>query len=315
MKQGNTEVFIFSGFLGSGKTTLLKRMLQLDQQSQKKVAVLMNEFGQVSIDSDVVPNDVPLKELLNGCICCTIQDQLTQQVASLCQTYALDRIYIEATGVAHPLEVQEACLDPIVTPYLRLLMMMTTVDGCRFLDRSLYSAPVRTLMEEQVRFADVCIVNRRSECTRDQITKLQEQINILNPHAICFITDYSSVPPQILEMEDPSSMVYIRPDREDVSIERLRVKSFTYSFSQPINRDQFYDWLRKTPDTLYRAKGYLRFVDDPNQTILFQYSYGMPQLEPEVFPYECTLVFIGEDLPIDEMKISLQQLEGSLDGL
>lgn len=313
MKQGNTEVMILSGFLGSGKTTLLKRMLQLDQQKQKKVAVLMNEFGQVSIDSNIVPDDIPLKELLNGCICCTIQDQLTQQVASLCQMYTPDRIYIEATGVAHPLEVQEACLDPIVTPYLRSLMMITTVDGCRFLDRSLYSAPVRTLMEEQIRFTDVCIVNRRNECTSDQLTMLQEQINLLNPHAICFITDYSSVPTPILEMKDLSSLVYIRPDRADASIELLRVKSFTYTFLQPVDREEFYDWLREAPDTLYRAKGYLRFRDNPKQTILFQFSYGMPQLEPEVFPYKCTLVFIGEDLPIEEMKIRLRKLEAPID--
>lgn len=313
MKYGNTEVVILSGFLGSGKTTLLKQMLQLDQQKSKKVAVLMNEFGQVSIDSNAVSEDIPLKELLNGCICCTIQDQLMQQIASLCQMHKPDRIYIEATGVAHPLEVQEACLDPIVAPYLRSLIMITTVDGCRFLDRSLYSAPIRTLMEEQVRFADVCIVNRRSECTYEQLNALQEQIKFLNSHANCFITDYSSVPTQILEMKDLSSLAYLHPDRADTSIEHLRVKSFTYTFSYPIDRERFYNWLRKAPDTLYRVKGYLRFCDDPKQTILFQFSYGMPQLQPETFPYPCTIVFIGEDLPIEEMRIGLQELEVSTD--
>ena len=69
-----TEVYLLSGFLGSGKTTLLKHLLQQEKRIERKVAVLMNELGRVSIDSDAVAEDVPLKELLDGCICCTIQD-------------------------------------------------------------------------------------------------------------------------------------------------------------------------------------------------------------------------------------------------
>ena len=71
-----TEVYLLAGFLGSGKTTLLKNLLQQEKKDERKVAVLMNELGRVSIDSDSIAEDVPLKEILDGCICCKIQDNI-----------------------------------------------------------------------------------------------------------------------------------------------------------------------------------------------------------------------------------------------
>ena len=78
-----TEIYILSGFLGSGKTTLLKQLLTEEKKQNRKIAVMMNELGKVSIDSDAVDEDIPLKELLDGCICCTIQDKLESQLQGL----------------------------------------------------------------------------------------------------------------------------------------------------------------------------------------------------------------------------------------
>src|SRR3954467_12863158 len=129
-----TEVYLLSGFLGSGKTTLLKNLLQAEKVEGRKVAVLMNELGSVSIDSDAVDNDIPLKELLDGCICCTIQDKLEAQLQGLLFESKPEVIYIEATGGAHLVEVLDAVMSPIFVEQLKFNGIITIVDGKRWLD-------------------------------------------------------------------------------------------------------------------------------------------------------------------------------------
>lgn len=121
----SVEIYILAGFLGAGKTTLLQRIMNEEQVNNRKVAVIMNEMGQVSIDSDAVPKNVPLKELLNGCICCTLSDKLEVQLSELLNQFELDAIYIETTGVAHPVEVLDACLSPLLADKVRIQSIIT----------------------------------------------------------------------------------------------------------------------------------------------------------------------------------------------
>lgn len=123
----STEIYILAGFLGSGKTTLLKQLLQDEKENGRKVAVLMNELGKVSIDSDAIDEDIPLKELLDGCICCTIQDKLEGQLQGLLTLEKPDVIYIEATGAAHPVEVLDAVLSPLLLTQLSLKVLFQSL--------------------------------------------------------------------------------------------------------------------------------------------------------------------------------------------
>lgn len=102
------NISILGGFLGSGKTTLLQNILKEEKKRNRKVAVLLNEIGEHSVDTDIIGTKIPLKELLNGCICCTLKNELEIQLLSLYQQHQPDVIYIETTGVAHPLEVLDA---------------------------------------------------------------------------------------------------------------------------------------------------------------------------------------------------------------
>ena len=108
-----TEVYILGGFLGSGKTTLLRKILKQESEAGRKVAVLLNELGSVSVDSSLIGDDVPLKELFDGCICCTLQDKLEVQLHELLAENELDAVYIETTGAAHPVEVLDAIMSPL----------------------------------------------------------------------------------------------------------------------------------------------------------------------------------------------------------
>jgi len=155
-----TEVYILSGFLGTGKTTLLKQILQHEKANDRAIAVMMNELGNVSIDSDAVETDVPLKELLGGCICCTIQDKLESQLQGLLFENILDAIYIETTGAAHPVEVLDAVLSPLFAEKLEIKGIVTTVDGTMWLSRNTFNPQVQQLLIEQVKHADIVIVNK-----------------------------------------------------------------------------------------------------------------------------------------------------------
>ena len=93
MKQ--TDIYVLSGFLGSGKTTLLKEILKKEKALGRKVAVLMNELGKISIDSNEIDGDIPLKELLGGCVCCTIQDEVEAQIQTLLVQEKPDVIYLK----------------------------------------------------------------------------------------------------------------------------------------------------------------------------------------------------------------------------
>lgn len=114
-----TPVVILSGFLGSGKTTLLARMLDYYAKRRIRPAVIMNEAGDVNLDGQLVNEEVPMREMLSGCICCTIRGDLGMEIRDLIADRSPDLILIEATGVANPMEIfdsvtEAAFLVPIV---------------------------------------------------------------------------------------------------------------------------------------------------------------------------------------------------------
>src|SRR4051812_13034464 len=189
-----TEVYLLSGFLGSGKTTLLKNLLQAEKVEGRKVAVLMNELGSVSIDSDAVDNDIPLKELLDGCICCTIQDKLESQLQGVLVESKPEVIYIEATGAAHPVEVLDAVVSPIFADQIQFKGIITIVDGKQFLNRKTLSPQVQQLLVEQVKYANLLLINKTDTCSADEQAKLSMEIGTINPHAFAILTSFSKVP-------------------------------------------------------------------------------------------------------------------------
>ncbi|MGG7618158.1 CobW family GTP-binding protein [Bacillus coreaensis] len=303
MKQ--TEVYILSGFLGSGKTTLLKKLLQAEKERGRKVAVLMNELGKVSIDSDEVSDDVPLKELLGGCICCTIQDKLEAQLQELLMTHQPDCIYIETTGAAHPVETLDAVLSPLFATQLHVKGILTVVDGRLWLERRSFSPQIQQLVTEQIRHADLIVVNKTDELSEGEKVIITTGIQSLNEKANVILTTYSSV-----SMNQIQSLAYQKkPHLNKSHVENdLKLSTFVYSFSKAVDMDGFESFLQELPDTIYRIKGYVKF-SSTSFPYLFQFSYGMPIYIKEEMNMPLNLVFIGENILWDEISKKLQQLE------
>ncbi|WP_102274900.1 CobW family GTP-binding protein [Cytobacillus massiliigabonensis] len=300
-----TEIYILSGFLGSGKTTLLKQLLMEEKKQSRKVAVMMNELGKVSIDSDAVDDDIPLKELLDGCICCTIQDKLESQLQGLLVLDKPDAIYIEATGAAHPVEVLDAVLSPLFADRIDVKGIISVVDGMRWLERQSLSPQVQQLLIEQIRHADLILLNKTDELTDGEQSKLTMEIQALNSHALSILTTFAKVPIQQIRKLSPS----MKTDNVHTHASTdLKLSTFVYQFKNSIDQMEFESFLRKLPDTIYRIKGYVKFQSSGFPS-LFQYSYGMPLYMKENMNMPLNMVFIGENINWKQIEEELHSLE------
>ncbi|MCM2531974.1 GTP-binding protein [Neobacillus pocheonensis] len=302
------EVYILSGFLGSGKTTLLKRLIEDERRLGRKIAVMMNELGKVSIDSDAVINDdVALKELLGGCICCSIQDKLESQLQGLLLEEKPEVIYIETTGAAHPIEVLDAILSPLFAEHLLIKGILTTVDGLRWLNRKTLSPQLQQLILEQVRHADFILINKMNEITEVEQARITFEVQSINSEARCLLTNYSQV------SIDQLRKLSVSFDKQSERLEqkkKLNLTTFVFQFDNTISHTKFEEFLKSLPDTIYRIKGYVKF-DHSNYPTLFQFSYGMPIYMQEYMNFPLNLVFIGENIDWNQIEIQLVGLENN----
>jgi G3E family GTPase len=299
------EIYILGGFLGSGKTTLLRKLLKEESEAGRKAAVLQNELGSISIDSGFIEEGVPLKELFDGCICCTIQDKLEVQLHELLEINDLDVIYIETTGAAHPVEVLDGIMSPIFADRLDYKGIITVVDLLRWKDRNLLTPQLKQLLNEQIYHADIIILNKQDLVTEMEAAQLLYSIQALNSNAMCVLTSNAEI------SLDSIQRISLAPKLEH---ERLNVKhdlhlqTIVYTFKKSILQEQFEGWMRELPDSVYRMKGYLSFAHS-QFPYLFQYSYGMPVYLQEQMKMPLNIVIIGQNLNKDEIIRELNRLE------
>ncbi|PKG24179.1 cobalamin biosynthesis protein [Niallia nealsonii] len=298
-----TEIYILSGFLGSGKTTLLKELLIKEKEAGRKVAVLMNEFGSISIDSNEVDKDVPLKELLGGCVCCTIQDKLEAQLQTLLIEENPDVIYLETTGAAHPVETMDTILSPLLAHKLQLKGIITVVDGLQWLNRRELSPIIQQLVLEQVRHANLLIINKQDTLTEEKKARITMEIQGINPFAPALLTNHSKIPYSKIQ----NIKAHFHKELERTTIKSMQLTSYIYTFQKTISFEKFDDFLRSLPEMIYRIKGYVQFEDSAYPD-LFQYSYGTPIFMREEMNLPLNMVFIGENIDWKEIEQKLERL-------
>lgn len=302
-----TEIYILSGFLGSGKTTLLRQLLKQEHEDHRLVGVIMNEAGTISIDSHEIPEGTPLKELLDGCVCCSLQGKFENQLQELLESYHLDAIYIETTGVAHPVEVLDSCLSPAFAEKLAIRGIVTVFDALRWQERDRMSNKMKKLMIEQLRHADLIIVNKTENLPEASMATLLFEIQPYNPKAKWLLTSVTNINPADVKRMNVSK----KETHHHAHIhEDLHIKTYVHTFHRPVEKTLFDAWLETIPDNIYRIKGFLQFSGSPLPTA-FQYAYGGPIYFPtddNNVPWN--LVFIGDDLDHQLIYDQLQQMEG-----
>lgn len=301
-----TEVYIIGGFLGSGKTTLLQQIMKQEKEAGRQIAVLLNELGSISIDSALIEEEgLPFKELFDGCICCTISEKLEGQLQTLLVENDLDAIYIETTGAAHPVEVVDSIMSPLLVERIEYRGIVTVVDISRWKDREQFSPQIRQLMMEQLIHADTILLNKVDRVTDEESSKILFEIQSLNKEALCLFTNHSKIALKHFQGRKAREQHGTHSSQHDIA--HLQLQTIVHTFSKAISYERFEEWLRNMPDTVYRMKGYISFTHS-QYPYLFQYSYGTPVMIPELMKMPLTMVIIGQDLNKEEIVQQLSDL-------
>lgn len=283
-------VTVLSGYLGAGKTTLLKHILE--NKEGRRMAVIVNDMSEINIDASLIKQnpisrtEEKLVEMQNGCICCTLREDLMVEVERLVKNGDIDYIVIESSGISEPVPVaqtftyidEEVGID--LSQTCRLDTMVTVVDGNRFwedfssgenlLDRKHGTdendtREVIDLLIDQIEFANVLLLNKTDLLNEEDIDELYGVLRKLNPDAKILKTAFSKVPvSEILntksfDFEEASqSAGWIKELNEEHTpeTEEYGISSFVYRRQKPFHPERFMNWLENWPADVIRAKGF-----------------------------------------------------------
>tara|TARA_A100001015_G_scaffold105772_1_gene117430 strand:- start:4352 stop:5587 length:1236 start_codon:yes stop_codon:yes gene_type:complete len=284
-------VTVLSGFLGAGKTTLLNKIL--NNRENLKVAVIVNDMSEVNIDAQLIENgdaslsrtEEKLVEMSNGCICCTLREDLLIEIQRLAKENRFDYLVIESTGISEPLPVAETFTfeneeGESLSDFAKLDTMVTVVDSVHFFDNldSLESLKDRgeslgeedercivDLLVDQIEFANIILLNKANEVKPADLKRIKGVIKALNPDAKCIETNYSEVPLNevintgLFDFEKASEAPgWLKEMRGEhiPETEEYNISSISFKSKRPFHPERFLEFMQSNLDGLYRVKGY-----------------------------------------------------------
>ena len=257
-------ITLLGGFLGAGKTTLLNSLLT--QGDGRGLAVLVNDFGELNIDAKlIVKVEGQQMELANGCICCSIRDDLVAGIEQLLASNpAPEQLLIETSGVSDPINIVCTFNTSKIRRHIFLENVVTVVDAVHALDTR--DSEARELFQRQIRGAYMIVLNRVEAAGPEQTQKVRDMIEELLPGASIFETADGSVPLAILLGENRLGQHAFRPELS-ADTRAHPFSSMVYRSTRPIRRAEFVRVMKELASTVYRAKGFLNFKNYPLVTL------------------------------------------------
>ena len=281
-----TPITLLTGPLGSGKTTLLRHILAAQPG---KMAIVMNEFGEIAIDTKVVEGkNVRIAELGGGCVCCSLLGEFEAAVNEIIEKIAPERIVVETTGLAEPealvFNIQEAL------PQCRLDGVVSVIDA----DMLIRFPELGHTTRLQIEGADILLLNKIDLIEPAQIEPLETKLREINPTAAILRTERCRIDPELL-----FGIGHERKIAGPGHQHQPEFESFAFTSGKIFSRDCFEDFTKALPASIVRAKGFIRFADSGQ---LFNFVAGRWELEP--FESDRTeVVFIGKNIAAEKEMI------------
>ncbi|MED5490150.1 MAG: zinc metallochaperone GTPase ZigA, partial [Pseudomonadota bacterium] len=309
--QTQLPVTVLSGFLGAGKTTVLNHIL--NNRDGLRVAVIVNDMSEINIDAATVKNEISfnraeekLVEMSNGCICCTLREDLLEEIERLAHEGKYDYLVIESTGISEPLPVAETFTfadedGKSLSEISRLDSMVTVVDALNFLkdyDEAKFlnevgeslgeedERSVADLLVEQVEFADILLISKTDLVSEQELARLKSILQTLNTEAIQVPIEHGKVPlDKVLNtgrfsferaQQSPGWLKEMRGEHVPET-EEFGISSFSYEARRPFDPQKFYDFIhsKDIAGKLIRSKGFFWLATRPQLAGSWSQAGGM----------------------------------------
>ena len=307
-------ITLLTGYLGSGKTTLINHIL--NNQEGYKIAVIVNDIGEVNIDANLIEKGGIVKEkddnlvaLTNGCICCTLKTNLIEQIAQIYDMGKFDYLLIEASGICEPIPIAQSImainqmmnesgfkdivrLDSIISVTDALRLVKEFSRGEELLKNEIEEEDIENLIIQQLEFCDIIILNKVSDITEDELNEVKIVIKKIQPHAKIIETDYAKVDlneilgVKLFDFEKAlSSAGWVEElEREEEhekegEILEYGISTFVYYERKPFDKKKFKKFVNDDFDkSIIRCKGVLYFSDEKDMSYMFEQAGSQKSL-------------------------------------
>ena len=298
-----TSLSIITGYLGAGKTTLLKNIVE---QTNKKIAMLMNEFGDIIIDGKIVKGkNINIKELSGGCVCCSMTGEFELAIKEIIESIKPELIIVETTGVAEP---DAIAIDIEQIADVKIDSIITLVD-CDSLVRYPHIGHTGRV---QIEIADIIILNKKDLVTKEQLKQAKKLVRTINPRAMFFASTRCEINTNML-----FGLTFLRELKKIKHKNHIKTDYFGYKSEKIFDKTKFEEFANSLKK-IYRAKGFIIMTEDSEkeslakgrntkqQKYLFNYVAGRWELniiEQSDAQDKTELVFIGKKIKILEKDI------------
>ncbi len=296
------KIYLLFGFLGAGKTTLVRNLLQ-NADSSIPTAVIVNEFGDVGIDGQIIQgNTIDTVELVSGCICCTLKGSLMSAIEELVDDKGARRIVVEATGVADPEDMLDDLEDTSVTDSLEVAPLVTVVDASGF-------NKIRPVLGEfytsQILNSDLIIVNKIDRTNEAELENVSRQIKEINPWAEVRFTEHCDVDANLIFSDQTSTLLQNHEasanghdhhhdhDHGHHHGRHDTMESCVIAPSKSITQTKLEEYFNRLPETVWRMKGHMLIDGQPH---LVQYAAGQLNFDETEPKTHYRMVAIGQEL-------------------
>lgn len=321
-------VTVLSGFLGAGKTTLLNHLLNEDHGL--RIAVIVNDMSEVNIDANLIRSKEKLVEMQNGCICCTLREDLLLEIKNLAVDNKFDYLIIESTGISEPMPIAETFLflddtGKSLSQYSKLDTMVTVIDGLNFI--SLYQESeelksrgiginqedertISDLLLSQIEFANVVLINKASDASLEEKNTIKGLVKKINPSAVIYEVDQSKIEyHKILntgyfdmsQAQISDGWMSEKRGHESKETEEYGIYSFTYKNRKPFHPIRFYDFLNNFPQEILRSKGFFWIASKPHAVNIWSQAGNSSSIDYQGL-WLASLAPDEWDLSDDELK-------------